>query len=66
MIAGRPLALWNGLVLALATATGTTLAYLNGAVTVEIEIGAVVAVTFAVLGLLANQANNGSLLGRRK
>ena len=50
----------------LATATGTTIGYLNGATTIEVEIGAVVAVTFAVLGLLANKANTGSLLGRAK
>ena len=66
MIAGRPLALWNALVLALATATGTTVAYLNNAAPIAVEIGAITAVAFAVLGLIANKANTGSMLGRAK
>ena len=66
MIAGRAVALWNALVLALATATGTTVAYLNNAAPIAVEIGAITAVAFAVLGLIANKANTGSMLGRAK
>jgi len=65
VIAGRPLALWNAVVAMLATAAVTTAAYLNNAAPIAVEIGAIAGVTFAVLGLIANKANTGSLLGRR-
>lgn len=65
MIAGRPLALWDSFVVALGAAV-VALAPQFGVTVTEQNVAAVVAVAFAVLGLLANQANNGSLLGRAK
>jgi hypothetical protein len=61
VILGRPVALWNSLVVAVAAAVVA----LVPNVTAQ-QVAVVVAITFSVIGLLANQANNGSPLGRAK
>jgi hypothetical protein len=65
VIAGRPLALWNSFVVALGAAVIAVAKTAGFAVDPEL-VGFVTAVVFAVMGLLANQADNGSLLGRAK
>jgi hypothetical protein len=63
MILGRPVALWNGLVVALAAAVIATANAAGIAVNLEM-VAADVTVAAVVLGILANKATNGSLLGR--
>lgn len=65
MILGRPIALWNSLVAALAAAVIAGAKAAGVAVDVEF-IGSVVAVAGVVIALLANQSTNGSLVGRAK
>ena len=61
MIAGHPVELFDAIVVAL----GAAAVALIPNVTPQ-QVGAIVAVAFAVLGLLANKANTGSLLGSRR
>ena len=65
MIAGRPLALWQNLIGTIAALVILVIAFLNPNVNVTELVAGVVAVATAALALLANQAVNGSLLGRR-
>ena len=66
MILGRPLALWQNLVATLAALVILVVAFLNPAVNVTQLVAGVVAVAAAVLALLANQAINGTLFGRKR
>jgi hypothetical protein len=66
MILGRPLALWNNLVAALAALVVLIVALVNPAVDVTQLVAGVVVVAGAALALLANQATNGSLIGRKR
>ena len=65
MIFGRPVAFWNGLVVAVAAAVIATANAAGIAVNLEM-IAADVTVAAVVLGGLANKATNGSLLGRSR
>ena len=65
MLFGRPVALWNGLVVAVAAAVIATANAAGVAVNLEM-VAADVTVAAVVLGILANQAVNGSPLGRAK
>ena len=60
MIAGRPVELWNSLVIALGAAAVVFIPNVTAQ-----QIAGITAVVFAVIGILANKANTGSLLGRR-
>ena len=66
MILGRPLALWQNLVATLAALVILVVAFLNPAVNVTQLVAGVVAVAAAALALLANQAINGTLFGRKR
>jgi hypothetical protein len=65
MIFGRPVALWNGLVVAIAAAIIATANAAGVAINLEM-VAADIAVASVVLGILANKATNGSLLGRAR
>jgi hypothetical protein len=66
MILGRPLALWNALVVALGALVIGVVKLAGIDVDIETTVALTIAVVFTLLGLFANQANNGSLLGRAK
>ena len=65
MILGRPLALWQNFVAALAALTIVVATMVNPTIDVTQLVASVVTVAAAVLAMLANQAVNGTLLGRR-
>jgi hypothetical protein len=64
MLWGRSLQLWSNLVQAIAAAVVAVAAFMGDSVPAGV-IATVVAVVLAALGLLANQALTGSLLGRK-
>jgi hypothetical protein len=66
MILGRPVSSWNGLVAALAAFVIVAVKQYDPTVDVTQLVGSVVVVAAAVFALLANQATNGTLLGRRR
>ena len=59
MIAGHPVELFNSLVIALGAAAVVFIPNITAQ-----QVAAIVAVAFALLGILANKANTGSFLGR--
>jgi hypothetical protein len=65
MILGRSVQLWNGLVVAIAAAAIATASAAGIAVNLEM-VSADIAVASAVIAILANQAVNGSPLGRKQ
>ena len=65
MLLGRPTALWNGLVLAAGALVVLIVKFVAPAVDVASLVAGVVALAAAAIALLANQAVNGSFLGRR-
>jgi hypothetical protein len=66
MILDRPLALWNNLVTALAGLAVVVGTMVIPNVDLTQLVASIVTVAAAVLAVLANQATNGSLLGRSK
>jgi general stress protein CsbA len=65
MILGRPVTLWNAFVAAIAAAVIAAASAAGVAVNTEF-VGSVVTVALVVVALIANQAENGSILGRSK
>jgi len=61
---GRPIALWDHLVLVVAAAIVAGAAWMGDSIPAAV-VSAVVAVVLAALGMLANQAVTGTMLGRR-
>jgi hypothetical protein len=66
MIAGRPLALWQNLVTALAALAFVIGTLVAPAVDLTQLVASIVTVAAAILAMLANQAANGTPLGRAK
>ena len=65
MLWGRPIQLWTNLVNACAAAAVSVWAAAGNQVNAA-AVAAVVALALAALGLLANQAVTGTLLGRKR
>ena len=61
---GRPITLWTNLVNALAAAVVAGAAWMGNSIPAAV-IATVVALVLAILGMLANQAVTGSLVGRK-
>ena len=64
MILDRPLELWNRLVVAAAALAVVIAVFVAPDVDVTQLVGAVVAVAYTILALLANKSETGSILGR--